>query len=83
MDGLEQFPSVTFQYNSLQNTLFTYARQTGIFLPMNAMQFFHVQQLTETFRADNYWLIGFIYSRNEANGCKQHCLFLTNSFPPM
>jgi hypothetical protein len=31
MDGLEQFPSVTLQYNRLQNTLFTYARQTGIF----------------------------------------------------
>jgi len=24
------------------------------FLPMNAMQFFHVQ-LNETFHADNYW----------------------------
>jgi hypothetical protein len=39
MDGLEQFPSVTLQYNSLQDTVFTYARQTGISLPMNAMQF--------------------------------------------
>ena len=66
LDGLEHFPSL--QHNSLQNTVFTYTRQTGIFLPMNAMQFFHVQQLTETFRADNYWLNGFIHSRNEANG---------------
>ena len=60
MDGLEQFPSASDGWigivpilnltnNSLQNTVFTYARQTGIFLPMNAMQFFHVQQLTETF----------------------------------
>jgi len=39
MDGLEQLTSVTLQHNSLQNTVSTYTRQTGIFLPMNAMQF--------------------------------------------
>ena len=66
MDGLEHFPSESLfgmdwkffhptLYNSLQNTVFTYARQTGVFLPMNAMQFSHMQQLTKTFYADNYW----------------------------
>ena len=56
LDGLEHFPSL--QYNSLQNTLFTYARQTGIFLPMNEMQFFHMYWRTGTFPADNNWRTG-------------------------
>ena len=58
MDGLEQCPSLTLQYNSLQNTLFTYARQTGIFLPMNAMQFSICNWRTGTFPADNNWRTG-------------------------
>ena len=58
MDGLEQLPSVTLQHNSLQNTVSTYTRQTGIFLPMNAMQFFHMYWRPGTFPADNNWRTG-------------------------
>ena len=81
MDGLEHFPSESL-FGWMQNTVFTYARQTGIFLPMNAMQFSICNSWLKLFMPTTIGRIGFLQLEQWSNGCKLQCLFLTTSFPP-